>query len=203
MQSMSELTPDAPDAPPTEPADTADPLEPANHYIAALNAMHQSQSGLIGVTKDVLEGKKLQVLTAYARHGVLSRAARECGVSEPLPFWWAKHDPAFAQAVRDLAPTVLSNYEAAIYQRAVVGVDKPLYWQGKLTGDTIKEYSDNLLMFRTKRLDPEYRDTAASVHFDVHLETERLRVEAEREGLDPDAVEAEFTRLLLEAPRSS
>jgi len=37
--------------------------------------------------------------------------------------------------------------------------DKPLHHKGYLTGDTVKEYSDNLLMFQMKALDPDrYRE---------------------------------------------
>ena len=51
----------------------------------------------------------------------------------------------------------LGKVEAEINRRAIEGVDHPVIHQGVIT-DTYKQYSDNLLMFRAKRLDPEYRD---------------------------------------------
>ena len=38
-----------------------------------------------------------------------------------------------------------------------MGIEKPIYYKGERV-DTVREYSDNLLMFRTKKLRPEYRD---------------------------------------------
>ena len=53
--------------------------------------------------------------------------------------------------------TFMGKVEAEINRRAIDGVDHPVIHQGKITG-TYKQYSDNLLMFRAKRLDPQYRD---------------------------------------------
>ena len=50
----------------------------------------------------------------------------------------------------------LGKLEAEINRRAIEGVDHPVIHQGVIT-DTYKQYSDNLLMFRAKRLDPSYR----------------------------------------------
>ena len=51
----------------------------------------------------------------------------------------------------------LGTLEAEIHRRAVEGVDHPVIHQGVIT-TTFKQYSDNLLMFKAKRLDPQYRD---------------------------------------------
>ena len=51
----------------------------------------------------------------------------------------------------------LGTLEKEINRRAIEGVDHPVIHQGVITA-TYKQYSDNLLMFRAKRLDPEYRD---------------------------------------------
>ena len=55
----------------------------------------------------------------------------------------------------------LEKLEAEIDRRAIDGIDHPVIHQGVIT-DTYKQYSDNLLMFKTKRVDPEYRDTVRS-----------------------------------------
>ena len=47
--------------------------------------------------------------------------------------------------------------EAEADRRAIEGIDHPVIHQGKITA-TYKQYSDNLLMFRMKKLDPAYRD---------------------------------------------
>lgn len=51
----------------------------------------------------------------------------------------------------------MGRVETEINRRAIEGTDKPVIYQGKITG-SYKEFSDNLLMFRAKRLDPSYRD---------------------------------------------
>ena len=50
------------------------------------------------------------------------------------------------------AQLFLGKVEAEINRRAIDGVDHPVIHQGVVTG-TYKQYSDNLLMFRAKRLD--------------------------------------------------
>ena len=51
----------------------------------------------------------------------------------------------------------LGSMEAEADRRAMEGGDHPVIHQGKITA-TYKQYSDNLLMFRMKKLDPSYRD---------------------------------------------
>ena len=53
--------------------------------------------------------------------------------------------------------SALGVVEAEVHRRAIEGVDHPVIYKGEIT-DTYKEFSDNLLMFRAKRLDPSYRD---------------------------------------------
>jgi hypothetical protein len=40
-----------------------------------------------------------------------------------------------------------------------------LSYEGKLTGHTVKMFSDNLAMFALKKLDPEYRDNFSINNF--------------------------------------
>ena len=65
-----------------------------------------------------------------------------------------------------------------VRRRAIEGIDKPIVYKGQITKDsdgtpvTVKEYSDNLLMFLTKKLDPTYRDNYAAPAIDsrqVHI----------------------------------
>ena len=51
----------------------------------------------------------------------------------------------------------VEKLEAEADRRAVEGIDHPVIYQGVIT-DTYKQYTDNLLMFRMKKLQPEYRD---------------------------------------------
>ena len=51
----------------------------------------------------------------------------------------------------------VEKLEAEVDRRAIEGIDHPVIYKGSIT-DTYKEYSDNLLMFRLKKLRPEYRE---------------------------------------------
>ena len=51
----------------------------------------------------------------------------------------------------------VEKLEAEADRRGMEGIEKPIYYKGERV-DAVREYSDNLLMFRTKKLRPEYRD---------------------------------------------
>ena len=72
--------------------------------------------------------------------------------------------------------------DAEIDRRAVEGIDKPIYYKREKV-DTIKEYSDNLLMFRRKKLDPTYRD-----NYDPQVVKQDIKVTSIVFNLHPDAV---------------
>ena len=69
--------------------------------------------------------------------------------------------------------------DAEIDRRGVDGIDKPVYYKGERV-DTVKEYSDNLLMFRRKKLDPTYRD-----NYVVNVGTKDIKVTSITFNLHP------------------
>ena len=53
-------------------------------------------------------------------------------------------------------------------RRAKEGVEKPVGWYQGVAGGTVREYSDNLLMFLIKARRPEYRErTDVALHGDI------------------------------------
>ena len=97
-------------------------------------------------------------LDAYRRHGIMGLACEESGVPVHTAESWDFHDRHGFKKRRALADrSALGVVEAEVHRRAIEGVDHPVIHQGVIT-DTYKTYSDNLLMFRAKRLDPSYRD---------------------------------------------
>jgi hypothetical protein len=52
----------------------------------------------------------------------------------------------FKKRKQDAGTVALGLIEAEIDRRGRVGIDKPVFWRGQRV-DTVKEYSDNLLMF--------------------------------------------------------
>jgi hypothetical protein len=91
--------------------------------------------------------------------GFVERAIRECHTSRRWLNEQLDNDHEFAalyQAIRDQNN---ERIEEEIYRRAILGNEKELVHQGYKTGETVREYSDNLLMFYAKANMPgKYRD---------------------------------------------
>src|SRR3990167_5672353 len=98
---------------------------------------------------------KRAFLEAYSRHGIRAKAEKEIGVGEGTANWWRKSDPEFAAAYTEAGNTAADMIEAEVYRRAVEGIEEPLVWQGQLTGDTVRKYSDGLLGILIKAHKPE------------------------------------------------
>lgn len=103
--------------------------------------------------------KKEKFLRTIAECADVSKAAKAIGVSRAACYQHRKKDSDFAKAWKEAKESALDGMEAECYRRVVIGVDKPITYQGKITA-TYKDYSDRLLMFYLKKHRPEYRDRA-------------------------------------------
>jgi len=132
---------------------------------------------------EIREINRRLFLKAYADRGTIKRAAMIAGVDRTLHYHWLRDDgykAAFGEAQR----MYREKLEEEADRRAVDGVQRLKFFKGELilvpcepgdplgrclgktaTGDEVwakpyieHEYSDNLLMFRLKRLDPRYKD---------------------------------------------
>ena len=102
-------------------------------------------------------------IAAYQQHGILALACKETGIPLHTVEHWSTNETQGFKKRRALADrSALGVVEAEIHRRGIEGIDHPVIHQGKIT-DTYKQYSDNLLMFRAKRLDPEYKDNPPPV----------------------------------------
>ncbi len=111
-------------------------------------------------------------LAAFAEVGNKTYAARVAGVSPGTPKGWrkpSKNEEAKERAAAfvDLEGIANDMYKdklvMEIDRRAVEGYDDPIFYQGEQVGRR-KIYSDNLLMFRTKAIAPEYREVQEHRH---------------------------------------
>ena len=97
-------------------------------------------------------------LEAYARHGIVGAAAAECGIPlGTIESWVLADTQGFKTRKAESEQLAMGVLESELHRRAVTGSDKPIIYKGTITG-YYKEWSDNLLMFRLKRLNPEYKD---------------------------------------------
>jgi hypothetical protein len=89
-------------------------------------------------------------LKQLSETGSVTQSAAHAGVNLCTPYHWCEVDQDFKQAMESARAigekTVLALLEEEIQRRALAGKEDP--------------GSPNLLMFRTKRLDPAYRENA-------------------------------------------
>lgn len=96
-------------------------------------------------------------ITAYLQLGTIHHACLDIGLTRQAHYEWLE-DEGYALLFAQAQEAYKERLEREADRRAVQGVDHPVIYQGEIT-DTYKEYSDNLLMFRLKKLDPDgYRD---------------------------------------------
>jgi len=135
--------------------------------------------------------KKRAFISAFARCGYVNQAAKVANIHRDTHYAWLVSDPEYAEAFEGAKQEYIGLLEAECDRRAVTGVDEPLVHQGQFTKDengkvlTRKKYSDILLMFRIKKLDPSYRDGQQinitqnqAQQVNVSLDEKRSRVKA-------------------------
>jgi transposase-like protein len=105
---------------------------------------------------DTIKKKEL-FLEAYKQCGTIVQACRETGIGRTTIYMWRNDDPEFLKALDVAEDEATESLIAEARRRAHDGVDKPIYYKGSKV-DTVKEFSDTLLMFLIKAKRPEYRD---------------------------------------------
>ena len=118
---------------------------------------------------------KGRFLDALKTTGEVTEACKLAGISRRTPYSWSSKSKSFAlkmSEARGIGERVLlDEVRREIKRRGVEGHEEPVIYGGKVsmvkdpdTGEQVplkvKRYSDNLLMFYAKRLDPDFRDNA-------------------------------------------
>lgn len=98
--------------------------------------------------------KKEAFISAYAQLGIVTSAAKAAGIERKTHYRWLEADAAYRKSVEDAEDQATDRMEQEAWRRAVAGVDKPIYHKG-VKVDTIKEWSDLLLIFMLKARRPE------------------------------------------------
>jgi hypothetical protein len=114
--------------------------------------------------KQVINPKKRAFLEHFARSGRVMQSCEAAGIHFTTHYHWKKHDKKYLAAVEQAEQIAADFMEDEIHRRAFDGFDHPVTYEGRIT-DTYKEYSDNLAMFRLKKLRPEYRDSFSMNQF--------------------------------------
>lgn len=97
-------------------------------------------------------------LTALSEGASITSAAKACGSLRQTFYRWRSEDPAFAAEWDEAIEAGTDLLEDEARRRAVDGVEKPIFYQGREVG-RMREYSDSLLMFLLKGRRPDkFRD---------------------------------------------
>lgn len=105
-------------------------------------------------TRGDQDGKKARFLEALEDCGHVKNSATIVALNTGTLYRWRKEDPAFAEAW-DEATKIASMHLEDEARRRAFGYDEQLHYQGHLTGDVVRKYSDTLLIFLLKGNNPE------------------------------------------------
>ena len=98
--------------------------------------------------------KKAAFLAALAEVGNITQAAEIAGIDRKTHYIWMKNDPDYSAAYEAAMEQAADRLEQEARRRAVEGVAKPVFYQGRQVG-VVQEYSDTLLIFLLKGARPE------------------------------------------------
>ncbi len=93
-------------------------------------------------------------LTALAKSCNITMACAAAGIGRQTAYKWREDDPLFGEAWRDALEEAVDGLEKEAWRRAVEGVDRPIVYQGVVTG-SYREYSDRMMEILLKAHRPE------------------------------------------------
>lgn len=145
-----------------------------------------------------LHPKKEAFLRGYVESGGrISEACKAASCSRWAHYYWIEKDPEYAALFERMKARALDTLRDEIVRRGVHGIDEPQFYQGVQVG-TVKRYSDNLLMFETKRHDPMYRDNpqlALGLQAGGDI---RVHLNVPRPGQEPSASEKKRPKVQID-----
>lgn len=112
-------------------------------------------------TRLTIAARRARFLKILAATANVSRAARDAGVSSSSLYRHRAINALFAKAWDAAIGEALDALEEVLIERARDGVEKPVFFGGKVTG-TVRVYSDQLGMFLLRARRPQIYDRAAN-----------------------------------------
>ena len=100
----------------------------------------------------VLQSAYLKVLSQTGNHVM---ACEITGLRRDMIKRELARNEQFAAAVEEAKATAAERLEGEAYRRAVLGVEEPVFFEGRRV-DTVRKYSDNLLSKLLEANDPRY-----------------------------------------------
>ena len=151
--------------------------------------------------------KQIEFLKAFELVGTITGAAREVGINKNTHHaTWMKlkkdgtpKDKKYYLAFQEAEESAVELMISEARRRGIVGTEQNVLWKGEVV-DTVRKYSDNLLMFLIKAQRPEYRDryepamsgTVLQVELStirqIHSEVEAERKTKSAKSITPDII---------------
>ena len=142
-----------------------------------------------------ISGPQIELYLAYLETSGRKRySAIMAGVEPARLLYLMKKDDALAERQASAMDGYKELIHASVHDRAINGVTKNIYFQGKVCG-TERQYSDTLLLALAKAHDPKFRD---HVQIDASVTAGVLVVQA---SLDPDDWEKEYAGVRVDTKR--
>lgn len=114
--------------------------------------------------KPFLKPKQSAFLKAFAETANLTRAAKAAKIDRAMHYRWLDGDELYKTAFAEARKLANQTLEDEAVRRAREGTIRPVFYQGELCGEYF-EYSDTLLMFLLRSLEPEkYRENVSHEH---------------------------------------
>jgi len=151
--------------------------------LQALQEWEGSDESLNDVRRRI---KKAALLAHFSENGNITAAARHVGVKRTTHYIWLEKDKEYAAEFKKAQRAARDALESEAIRRAVYGVDEPVHYKGERI-DTIKKYSDTLLIVLLKGHYPEkYAERHKVQVLDMKEFEKRIRDWAVEQGFDPD-----------------
>ena len=112
----------------------------------------------------IINQKKRAFLVAFSRSGRVMVSCKMAEIHWTTHYHWKKHDKKYLAAFQMAEQIAADFMEEEVHRRGFDGFDVPVTYEGEIK-TYYKAYSDNLAMFRLKKIRPEYRDNYLANNF--------------------------------------
>ncbi len=121
-----------------------------------MNKKNETQK--MSTLEEAKKARQKAFLEEYKQCAAITHACKIALIARQRHYKWLEKDPAYAKTFEEAKIAATDALVAEARRRAVQGVEEPIFYKGKLV-QTIRKYSDTLLIFLLKGALPEvYRE---------------------------------------------
>lgn len=124
------------------------------------------------MSKKRTEEKDTMFFEALANGLTAPAAASAAGYARSTVYYFRKNHKDFSRRWKLSVSLFENKLLKEVDRRAVTGIQKPVYYKGKVVG-SITEYSDQLLMFRLRTLKDKYNPSSNKKEKENKIDNEK------------------------------